>query len=250
MTKTQKKLGIEVVIIASLYIVYTISRNVSEVSEKVAFSHAKTIIKIEDYFSIGVENAIHTFFRNKTYVYVFANYFYGSLHFVATLFCLFYVFFKNQKRYPLVRNTIVISTLLALLCFISYPLMPPRLLPSSYDYLDTLAKYPTFWSFNSKAFAKISNQFAAMRSVHIIWSSWCVFALWPNMKTHWKRYLLILYPLTTLFVIIVSSNHYFLDALGALVVLSLGYLASRMITSLTTRSAKVSTASREDINAK
>ncbi len=39
MTKTQKKLGIEVVIIASLYIVYTISRNVSEVSEKVAFSH-------------------------------------------------------------------------------------------------------------------------------------------------------------------------------------------------------------------
>lgn len=248
--KIKRKLALEVALIGALYAVYSLSRNLSNASEKVAFSHAKTIMKIEDTLGFDVEHPIHHFFRDKTYIYIFANYFYGSLHFIATLFCLFYVFFKDPERFSKVRNTIIISTLIALVGFITYPLMPPRLLPASYDYLDTLAKYPTFWSFNSKGFAKISNQFAAMPSVHIVWSSWCVFALWPYMKNNYKKAALFLYPLTTIFVIIVSSNHYILDAVGAFIVLTLGYLLSRIITSLTTRSAIDKTASLADIKAK
>ena len=250
MVKINNKLGKEIAIIAALYSVYTLSRNLSDVSERIAFLHAKSVLKVEDFLHIDIEHAIHTFFRDKTYIYIFGNYFYGSLHFIATLFCLFYVFFKNQERYNQVRNTIVCSTLLALVCFISYPLMPPRLLPKSYGFLDTLSKYPTFWSFNSKVFAAISNQFAAMPSVHIIWASWCVYALYPRMNSKLKKMFLFLYPLTTTFVIIVTSNHYILDALGALLVLGIGYLLSRMITSLTTRSAIDKTESVAEINAK
>ena len=78
-----------------------------------------------------------------------ANYFYGSLHFVVTIAAGIYLFRKFSDDYPRYRNTLAIATLLALIGFKLFPLMPPRLLPESYGFVDTLAKYPTFWSFNS-----------------------------------------------------------------------------------------------------
>jgi hypothetical protein len=248
--KFNKKLGKEILIITALYAVYTFSRNLTEASEQLAYSNAKTIMKIEEYLFLDIEYNLHSFFNDKTYVFIFGNYFYGSLHFIVTIFALFYVFFKDSKRYSLVRNTIVTSTLLSLVIFTLYPLMPPRLLPNSFGFVDTLAKYPTFWSFNSKAFSEISNQFAAMPSVHIVWSLWVVFALWPSTKTITYKTILISYPLITLFVIILTSNHYVLDAVGSLIVFGFGYLLSRIITSLTTRSAIDKTASLAEIKAK
>ena len=80
-----------------------------------------------------------------------------------------------------------IATGLALIGFALFPLMPPRLLDPhtyafvhhDYGFVDTLAKDPAFWSFNSGAVSKISNQFAAMPSVHCAWALWCACALVP-----------------------------------------------------------------------
>lgn len=245
-----RRLSLEVIIIGGLYAVYTFVRNVTEASEAVAYKHAQQIMDIEDALNINIEKSVHSFFLNHEWVLIASNYYYGSLHFIMTLFALFYVFFKDEKRYSIVRNTIVSTTLIALVGFVSYPLMPPRLLPDSFGFVDSLAKFPTFWSFNSDEFATISNQFAAMPSVHIAWSTWCVFALYPYAKKMWLKIPLVLYPVATLFVIVVTSNHYLLDAVGGWTVLTLGYLVSRIISSYTTRSAIDKTASLADINAK
>ena len=81
----------------------------------------------------------------------------------------------------------------ALVGFASFSLMPPRLLsetperygppagshpPASFE--DTLAKYPTFWSFKSDTVNTISNQFAAMPSVHCAWALWCAAGSRPS----------------------------------------------------------------------
>ncbi|MFN8015950.1 MAG: phosphatase PAP2 family protein [Acidimicrobiia bacterium] len=245
-----KRISIEVIIIGALYSVYTYTRNVSETSPSNAFHNAKKIIRLEEFLSIYIEKDIHKFFLNSEWIIIFANYYYGTLHFIVTIFALLYVFSKDPVRYPKVRNTIVFTTLTALAGFLTFPLMPPRLLPKSYGFVDTLAKYPTFWSFNSKELAAVSNQFAAMPSVHIAWSTWCVFALLPYIKKTWLKVLLYAYPLVTFFVIVVTSNHYILDAVGGWIVLSVGYLVSRMIASLTTRSAIDKTESLAEINAK
>ncbi len=81
--------------------------------------------------------------------------------------------------YPRFRNTIAIATLLALIGFTFYPLAPPRMFPG---FVDTLLKDPAFWSFNSGGAEKVSNQYAAMPSVHIAWSTWCALALGPRLK--------------------------------------------------------------------
>ncbi len=245
-----RRLIVEIVILGCLYAIYTFARNINESGIDQAYENAKLIIRCEEFFSIYHEQTIHQFFLNHDWVLIASNYFYGSLHFIATIFALVWVFVKDPKRYSLVRNTIVISTLIALAGFILFPLMPPRLLPESYGFIDSLDKYPTFWSFNSDEFATISNQYAAMPSVHIIWASWVAFAMYPYIKNRFLKVLVILYPLTTFFVIIVTSNHYFLDAVAGLVILLISFLASRKIMSLTTRSAIDNTASLAETIAK
>ena len=45
----------------------------------------------------------------------------------------------------------------------------------------------------------------------------------------WARALLVLYPIATLFCIVVTANHYFLDAVGGLVCLGLGYVFGKAL---------------------
>ena len=72
--------------------------------------------------------------------------------------------------------------------------------------------------------ASISNQYAAMPSLHIGWSTWCAIALWPLLRRRWTKVLVLLYPATTLFCIVVTANHYWLDGIGGLVAFSIGAL--------------------------
>ena len=108
--------------------------------------------------------------------------------------------------------------------------MPPRLLPPSYGFVDTLAKDPAFWSFNSGAVAKISNQFAAMPSVHCAWALWCACALVPRLRHNWAKVLAVVYPVLTVTSIVITANHYVLDAVAGFLVLGIGFVLARAFT--------------------
>ena len=112
--------------------------------------------------------------------------------------------------------------------------MPPRLLGqfglTQYHFVDTLDRYPTFWSFDSGAVSKISNQFAAMPSVHCCWALWCACVIVSHVKHVWAKVLAVIYPITTVTVIVVTANHYYLDALGGFFVFGVGYVAARIFT--------------------
>ena len=52
--------------------------------------------------------------------------------------------------------------------------------------------------------------------MHIGWSTWCAVAMWPLLRRRWQRVVVFLYPLATLFCIIVTANHYWIDGVGGL----------------------------------
>ena len=113
--------------------------------------------------------------------------------------------------------------------------MPPRLLDSfghhaAYGYVDTLVKYPTFWSFNSSAMQTISNQYAAMPSLHCGWALWGCAVFLPRVKSWWAKALAIAYPVATVTVVVITANHYFLDGVGGAVIFIVGYALARAFT--------------------
>jgi hypothetical protein len=218
----------EILAIACFYGVYTFIRNSNKSGSVVAYHHAVRLIRFEHTLGIYHEHTLQRWALHVKPLIIGANYFYGSLHFAVTIGAGVFLFVWWSDDYPRMRNALGIATAIALIGFISWPLMPPRLLPSHFGYVDTLARYPTFWSFNSGAMSRVSNQYAAMPSVHICWSTWCALAFVPRVRSMTWKVLAAAYPLMTLTVIVVTGNHYLLDAVGGLAILTIGYgLSSR-----------------------
>ena len=72
--------------------------------------------------------------------------------------------------------------------------------------------------------ASISNQYAAMPSLHIGWSTWCAIAVWPLLQRRRTKVAVLVYPLATWFCIVITGNHYWIDGVGGLLVLGVGSL--------------------------
>ena len=222
----------EIAYILAFYAVYTFIRNkgVATDSAVEAFRNAKAVIRVERLFGSFHEEGIQDLFIGMEWFIRFWNVFYGTAHFIVTAGALMVLFRRRPDRYPLWRNTLAATTALALIGFAFYPLMPPRLLPASYGFVDTLDAIGGLWSFNDGPMAKVSNQYAAMPSLHFAWSTWSALVLLHFTRRPWSKALVLAYPAATLFAIVVTANHFWIDALGGAAVLAVGYVVGSAIT--------------------
>jgi hypothetical protein len=236
----------EVIYVLSFYGVYTLVRNRGlDIDTHVqAFHNAQRVIRAEEFLHSFHEKAIQDlFYPSAKWFLQFWNVFYGSAHFIVTIVAIVWLFRRDPARYPLWRNTLAFTTGLALIGFAFFPLMPPRLLDVApplgggqhYGFVDTLAKVGGLWSFDSGTMQKISNQYAAMPSLHFGWSTWCMCVLFPLVRRRWLRALVLIYPFLTLFAIVVTANHFWLDAAGGAAVLAAGFVLARWFTAYTGR---------------
>lgn len=216
-------------------------------SPEQAFNNAMNIIKIERAIGLFHEETIQDWFLPHRWFIQLLNTYYGTAHFIITI-AVFIVLYRRRKDvFALYRNALAATTALAIVGFFFFPLMPPRLLDApcppegfggvcieheqrnfneadNFGFVDTLEEYGGPWDFNSSAMANISNQYAAMPSLHIGWASWCSFAMWPLMRRKWTKAAVLLYPAFTLLCIVVTGNHYWIDGVGGQIVLGLGFL--------------------------
>jgi hypothetical protein len=237
---------LEALYVLGVYAVYSTVRNQfgsaggpTGHSNGIAYGHAKAVVRIERALGLFQEGRLQDWYLAlpaQGFVQ-FWNVYYGTAHFVITAFALVWLYRRDPERYPRWRNTLMFTTLLALVGFATFSLMPPRLLdepqarygpPTTavdhhWGFVDTLAEYPTVWSFDSGTLKKLSNQYAAMPSMHIGWATWCALVLYPMVRRKWAKTLVVLYPLATFFCIVVTANHYWLDAVGGLVALAAGF---------------------------
>ena len=221
---------VEILAVVVFYVLYSTIRNLHHGNAAEAFEHAKELIRLQRTLGINHEQAIQDWALGWRPLIIAANYFYGSLHFIVTGGVMVYLYRKWSNDYPLWRNALAVATGIALIGFAFFPLMPPRLLPDHYHFVDTLAKDPAFWSFNSGAVNKISNQYAAMPSVHCAWALWCACALVPRLTHWWAKALAVVYPVATVTAIVVTANHYILDAPAGFLALGIGYVTARTFT--------------------
>jgi len=228
----------EVLAAAIFYAVYSVIRNTqgsASVSRDLAFRNARRVIDLERLLGLYHERAVQHLFVSSGAIMSLWNLFYGTFHFFVTIGVLVVLFRAHPDRYRKWRNVLAATTAIALVGFAVYPLMPPRLLPSTYGFVDSLKRYGSLWSFDSTAMHKVSNQFAAMPSLHFAWSLWCACALVPALRRNWARILLAVYPLITLCAIVITANHYVLDAAGGALALCAGMVYSVVGTDIWTR---------------
>jgi hypothetical protein len=254
----------ELLLAAGVYLVYSIVRNQfgsAGGDPRPAFGHALDIIDIEETLHLYFEPQLQQWYLDLpgNGLIRLWNVYYGLAHFVVTFVALVWMFRHDPIRHRVLRNTLALTTCLAVVGFAAYSLMPPRLLddPGKYGgcqvyapeaaaaaapgaltapgcdefgYVDTIATYGGWISFGNEGYEDVSNQYAAMPSMHIGWSVWSAIVLVPLVRRRWVRALVIAYPVLTLFCIMVTANHYWIDGVGGLVCLGAGFLLARALT--------------------
>ena len=221
----------EVVLILAGYFVYSWVRGLVEGHEAAAYKHAYDVIRIERWLGIFHEKAINHFVAGQHWLAYICNYWYAIMHFLVIIVVGIWVYRSHPDWARQLRTAWYLMNVVAIFGFAFIPLAPPRLLNKpKYGFIDTVVDFHTWGSWGSKSVSKDANLYAAMPSMHIGWSLWVAIVVVLLARRTWVRVLGALYPVATLFVIVGTANHYFLDAVGGVVACLGGILLARLLT--------------------
>ncbi|CAM3401992.1 hypothetical protein HMPREF1486_01745 [Streptomyces sp. HPH0547] len=219
------RLWFEIALIAVSYWTYSLIRNAVPEQRADALRNADWIWRTEHTLGIAVEQTINHTIGGVTWLIVTMNYYYATLHFIVTIGVLVWLYRSHPGRYAATRLVLFTTTGTALLGYYLFPLAPPRLMSGGH-FIDTVQVHQTWGSMASGNLAQMSNQYAAMPSMHIGWSVWCGITIAMLARPVWVRVLGALYPAATLLVIVSTANHFWLDAVGGLLCLGFGFALS------------------------
>jgi hypothetical protein len=142
-----------------------------------------------------------------------ADTYYASAHITVFIITLAWIFLRHRADWPFTRTTVFLTTAACLL--IQYkPVAPPRLIPE-------LGVVDTAERTGLSVYDAIpgANQYSAMPSVHIAWAAAVALLIIVIARTPW-RWLAVLHPLATTWVVVVTGNHYLMDAAVAVMLLA------------------------------
>ncbi|MGW4020073.1 phosphatase PAP2 family protein [Streptomyces sp. NPDC005009] len=216
------RLWFEILLIAVSYWTYSLVRNAVPEQRAQALRNADWIWRLEQQLGLAVEESVNHAVNSVTWLIVGMNYYYATLHFVVTLGVLVWLYRGHPGRYAAARLVLFTTTGIALVGYYLYPLAPPRLM-NGQDFIDTVLVHQTWGSMASGDLKNMSNQYAAMPSMHIGWSVWCGLTIFALATVPWVRVLGLVYPAATLVVIVATANHFWLDAVGGVLCLAFGY---------------------------
>ncbi|MBB1252228.1 phosphatase PAP2 family protein [Streptomyces sp. OF3] len=220
------RIWFEIALIAVSYWVYSLIRNAVPEHEAVAQRHAQLVWDFQQTLGLAFEQTVNHSINKITWLIVGMNYYYATLHFVVTIGVLVWLYRRQPGRYGAARTVLFATTAVALVGYYFFPLAPPRLFDGA-EFVDTVIVHGTWGSMASGDMANVSNQFAAMPSMHIGWSAWCGVILLLLARRTWVRALGVLYPVATLVVIVATGNHFWLDAVGGLLCLAFGFAVAK-----------------------
>jgi hypothetical protein len=189
--------------------------------DAVAFIHAEDVMNLEKDLGFFWEPALQGWaIETSNTMVVFFNWAYILSFYPIIITASIILYLKSKHRYRYYRNVVLLSFLFALAAFAVFPLAPPRMLAR--EFVDTMAIFgPSIYS--GAEGASFYNAFAAMPSLHFGWS--VLFAtIFFRSGNRLLRIFAFIYPSMMLFTIVVTGNHYILDAIagGVVIVISFG----------------------------
>lgn len=159
-----------------------------------------------------------------------AIYLYGHLPLILLL--ALWLYFWHRPQYLLMRNAFLISGAIGLIVYLLFPVAPPRFLPA-WGFVDTVfneynAGRPLTPSF-------FTNEYAAVPSLHFGWNLLLGAGVWMASRHFALRSFALLMPPVMFFTIILTGNHYFLDAAAGFLAVALGMAIAFAVRGLISR---------------
>jgi hypothetical protein len=203
----------QVSLFLAAYLAYRLVRGLVEGRASAAFQHARELISVERTLHLFVEPSVQAWASGSHFVMLSASWLYVNAQTSVTLAGLLYIYLRYNRSFYFVRNMCMIGMAIALVGYTVFPTAPPRFMPE-WGFIDSVSGLTgVHVSHASGAMTALFNPYAAVPSMHV------AFALmigWPLARlTRWRavRLAWLLYPFLMTFVIVVTANHFILDAL-------------------------------------
>ncbi|ALV32219.1 phosphatase PAP2 family protein [Streptomyces sp. CdTB01] len=202
----------ELLLVAGLFLVYKLGRQLATGHTGEAIHNAHRVWDLERAVRLPGEGSVQSALLHGDALVHVANTYYATVHFPATVAFLVWLYLRRPAHYVWARRVLATVTSAALVLPFVFPLAPPRMLAGT-GLIDTARVYgPSVYGPPSSD--HLSNQFAAMPSLHFGWALMVAVGLIAATRSRW-RWLWLLHPLVTLLVIVGTANHYWLDAIVA-----------------------------------
>lgn len=210
----------ELVFVGTAAMLYSLVRGLTDDRVDLAFINAERLIAFERSLGIFVEPQLQSWAVGSDMIVNLANAVY-ILYWPIIVGTLLWLLVRRPAAYPFYRNALLASGGFSLMVFALYPLAPPRFLPE-HGFVDTIAAHSDgYREFNASA---LVNEYAAMPSLHFGWVLLAGIAIYRLVEHRLARAVAVTLPVLMLSAIVVTGNHYLMDAVvgGAVVLAGLG----------------------------
>ncbi|MFF9492493.1 phosphatase PAP2 family protein [Streptomyces flaveolus] len=202
----------ELLLVAGLFLVYKFGRQLATGHTAEAYRNAHHVWDWERALRLPDEGTVQSLLLHGDSLVHVANTYYATVHFPATVAFLVWLYLRRPAHYVWARRVLAAVTGAALVLHLAFPLAPPRMLGAT-GLIDTARVFgPSVYG--PPRTDQLSNQFAAMPSLHFGWALMLAVGLIVATRSR-GRWLWLLHPLVTLLVIVGTANHYWLDVIGA-----------------------------------
>ena len=218
---------VEAAIVAVAFLLYFGVRGAVIDRPETAYHHAIDIINAQRKLGFFWEDDMNRWATHHQFIAQVMNIIYFYLHFPLIIAFGIWLYYFRRHRYTLSRDAFLTSGALALVIYWLYPVAPPRALPdlaAQYDpnapsyvhgFLDTMKAYLGY-AYDTQSTRAFVNPYAAMPSLHFGWDLLLGLAI---IRAFWKERWFwimapigVLLPISQIFAITLTANHFFLDA--------------------------------------
>jgi PAP2 superfamily len=214
----------ELALVSSLYSIWRIARTLPLDQPAGAVERARDLVAVQNWLHLPTELSLQRFVLRHDLLAKLTNGYYAVAHVPALLIFLVWLFVRHRDVYPRWRNALAITTGFCLVIrFIR--VAPPRFL-GDLGYVDLATRYGL--SLYGPVGTGVSDQFAAMPSIHVAWAAIVSFGVFAATTSRW-RWLILNHVVLTMLVVSASGNHWWLDGIVAMVLLAVALLIDRLV---------------------
>ncbi len=203
-------LAVNVALLVSLWFAYALVRRVTADEWTQAILNSGNILQLQDWLGLPHEGAFQQLVLDRPRLVRAANIYYMWAHFPVTGAFVLWAWFRHRSSFSVIRNTLIGVTGAGLILHLVYPLVPPRKLPG---FIDTGVVFgPSPYDLSA---SEAANQLAAMPSLHVGWAVIVALSVISLSRGRW-RLLALAHPFITTAVVVLTANHYWIDAVVAI----------------------------------
>jgi hypothetical protein len=230
--RSKVKILAEILLIGLALPLYYLVRGSAHERVGEALVRGTQVVEFEKSLGIFWEVDLQHLILHYDWLVQFLNgfYLYGHLPVIGAL--AVWMYFRHHREYLIMRNTFLISGAIGLIVYLTFPVAPPRFLPQ-WGFVDTVMdQYNTGRPLTPGFFV---NEYAAMPSLHFGWNLLVGVAVWLASRNIVLRSFAVIMPPMMLADIVLTGNHYFVDAGAGVLVIGLGAAIALGVRSLVRR---------------